>query len=279
MREAQYSAMEEARAEIGKLISTAGPETTVAVAFTDLGSGHTLFINERVSLHAASTMKVPVMMGLFRLVDEGKLKLGDELPVANEFRSIADGSPFSVEDDSDTATRELIGRSAGVEFLLRRMITRSGNLATNLLIERVTTATITAVMREIGAHDIRVLRGVEDGPAFRSGLNNTVTAYDLMLCMKAIETGQGFSAASRQKMLDILLAQEFNEAIPAGLPPATRVAHKTGSITRIGHDVAIVYPAKGSPYILVVLTAGIEKDTASHKLIAEIARLLHQNIE
>ena len=78
-------------------------------------------------------------------------------------------------------------------------------------------------------------------------------------------------------MLGILLAQEFNEKIPAGLPSGTRVAHKTGEITAVSHDAAIVYPAGRKPYILVVLTRGLSDGAKSSKLIADLSSIVYRH--
>jgi beta-lactamase class A len=76
-------------------------------------------------------------------------------------------------------------------------------------------------------------------------------------------------------MRDVLLAQHWNDAIPVGLPPGTRIAHKTGNITAVEHDAAIVYPAGRAPYVLVVLTSGVTNSDDAKALIADIARLVH----
>jgi beta-lactamase class A len=156
------------------------------------------------------------------------------------------------------------------------MITVSSNLATNLLIERVTPERVMDLMHTIGAEHIRVLRGVEDGKAFQQGLNNTTTARDLMIILRRIAERRAVSAKASDEMIKIMLDQKFNEGIPAGLPRNARVSHKTGSITRINHDAAIVYPPSRKPYVLVVLTRGIEDEKLAHKLIADISRMVYE---
>jgi beta-lactamase class A len=69
--------------------------------------------------------------------------------------------------------------------------------------------------------------------------------------------GQAVDAQSDAEMIAILKRQTFNDGIPAGLPPGTAVAHKTGTITRI-HDAGIVYA--GRPYVLVVLVRGMDDE-------------------
>lgn len=262
---------------IGELIRASGAET-VAVAYYDLGTGRELLINPDTNFHAASTMKVPVMMEIFRDAEAGKLSLDARLAINNDFKSIVDGSHYSLTADSDSE-QSLYGRAGQTETvreLMRLMITVSSNFATNMLIERVTPERVMDLMRSIGANNIRVLRGVEDGKAFEKGLNNTTTARDLMIILRRIAERRAVSEKASDEMIKIMLDQKFNEGIPAGLPRDVRVSHKTGSITKINHDAAIVYPPNRKPYVLVVLTRGIEDEKRAHKLIADISRVVYQ---
>ena len=255
------------------LIRESGAET-VAVAFHDLGTGAEILINPDQSFHAASTMKVPVMMELYRQAETGKLSLDDQVPIKNQFASIVDGSHYSLspDDDSELTLYKRVGRMATMRELLHLMITVSSNLATNILIERVGAQNVAELMRTYGANDIRVLRGVEDGKAFELGKNNTTTARDLMVLLRRIAEGRAVSKKASDEMLKILLDQKFSEGIPSGLPGDARVAHKTGSITKLYHDAAIVYLPKRKPYVLIVLTRGLADEKLAHKLAADISR-------
>ncbi|MCA1592567.1 MAG: class A beta-lactamase-related serine hydrolase [Acidobacteria bacterium] len=265
---------------IRKIVKASEAET-VAVAFHDLATGEEVLINERASFHAASTMKVPVMLEIFRQAREGKLSLDRQVAVKNDFRSIADGSRFSVSpsDDSEQTLYKKIGGTESLRELMRLMITESSNLATNILIELVTPERVMKLMRDYGATDIRVLRGVEDGKAFERGMNNSTTARDLLILLRRIAEGRAVSRQASDEMTRILLAQKFNEGIPAGLPSSVRVAHKTGSITKINHDAGIVYPpGRRKPYVLVVLTRGLADEKRAHRLIADISRAVYESI-
>jgi len=255
------------------------PGAFVEVAYMDLGNGDTLFINADTLVHAASTMKLPVMMRLFRESDAGRLPLDHRILVVNRFSSIVDSSSYAQDPgaDSDSSMYKLVGDSVTVRDLIQHMITRSSNLATNTLIALANPDSVNAMMRSLGANRMIVLRGVEDEKAFEKGLNNRATARDLAILLRDLETGKAASPASTDSMRAILLAQQFNEKIPAGLPPGTRVAHKTGDITAIAHDAAIVYPANRKPYVLVVLTRGIANEKSADSLIADVSRIVYQH--
>jgi beta-lactamase class A len=231
-------------ARIGAL-RAAVPTAVVAVAVRDLApGGGALDLAGDSVFHAASTMKLPVMMALFRAADSTGRGLDEEIVLTNAFTSDADGSPYALDpkDDSDSAAYALVGTHVSVRELTRRMIVRSSNLATNALIARADPVRTTALARALGAARMEVRRGVEDDVAFRAGIINTTTAPDLAVLLVALERGRAASPASTRAMLDILRAQEHNAEIPAGLPPGTVVAHKTGSITGVLHDAALVYP-------------------------------------
>src|SRR5213595_2527492 len=255
------------------------PARAVGLYYRSLAGSDSLLIGANLRFHAASTMKVPVMIQIFRDADAGLLRLDDSLTVHTAFPSLVPAEAFIVgkEDDSDSTLYESVGRNRSVRELLELMITRSSNLATNILIERVGAVRAQASARALGAWSIQVLRGVEDGQAYRAGLNNTTTARDLGVLLIAIVQGRAASRPSCDSMLAILGRQEFNEGIPVGVPPGTRVAHKTGWIGEVVyHDAALVYPSAGVGYVLVVLTGGIKEDSVAHNLVADLSRLVYQ---
>jgi beta-lactamase class A len=249
----------------------------VGVYYRDLTSGDSLTVGSAVRFHAASTMKIPVMIQLFRDRDAGVLSLDDSITITNTFRSIVDSSPYllDVTDDSDSSLYKRLGQRASIRELIELMETVSSNLATNLLIAKVGAKRANATAHALGADSILVLRGVEDGKAYRAGLNNTTTARDLGMLLAAIANGKAGSPQSCREMLNILGRQRFNEGIPAGLPPGTRVYHKTGWIGQVVyHDAALVEPAGHGRYVLVVLTGGIQKDADSYALVRDLSRLV-----
>jgi len=251
--------------------------TGVGLYYRDLGTGDTLSINGGLRFHAASTMKLPVMIQLFRDRDAGRLSLDDSLMVHDTFPSIVDGSPFTVDksDDSDSTLYRLVGRRTSVRHLLELMETVSSNLATDVLIERIGAARANATAHALGADSIVVLRGVEDDKAYHAGRNNTTTARDLGVLLTAIAEDRAASPAACDSMLAILSRQHFTEGIPAGLPPGAKVFHKTGWIDGVVyHDAAIVELPNHRRYVLVVLTGGIQKDEGAYRLVADLSRIV-----
>jgi len=248
----------------------------VAIAFHTLDGQHQFSLNPDETFHAASTMKIPVMIELFHQAKDGKLKLDDSLAIKNEFHSLADGSVFTLNaaDDSETDLYQAEGQTRTLRQLCELMITSSSNLATNLLIEKLGVQNIRATVNALHAGGMQVLRGVEDDRAFAKGMNNTTTARGLEQLLEALATGQAVDAHASQEMIDILKRQKFNEGIPAGLPLGTPVAHKTGEITKIHHDAAIVFAPK--PFVLVILVRGLADLKDSSALMADITRRLYQ---
>lgn len=264
----------QARQEIDALIAASGAEVAVAWRPLDAKRGEEILINPTLRFHAASTMKVPVMIELFRQANVRKLKLTDKVLVTNQFTSIEDGSPFVLKatEDSDGETYKAMGKTLTYRELVEASITVSSNLATNILIERLGARNIQATVDTMGASGMQVLRGVEDQKAFDAGKNNTTDAMGLLSLFDAIGRGRAIDAKASAEMIAILKRQTFNDGIPAGLPPGTPVAHKTGFITRIHHDAGIVFAAR--PYVLVILTRGILDRQISAKLMADISRVI-----
>lgn len=257
------------------------PGAVVGVYLKDLDDSTEWTVNADSVFHAASTMKVPVMIEYFRQVQAGRFARDEQVRLENRFASIVDGSPYTLNaaDDSDSLMYARVGTMVPLRELVERMITRSSNLATNAVLALVDPQRAQETARALGAATIMVRRGVEDGKAFEQGLNNTTTPRDLGVLLESIVTERAASPESCREMLAILERQEFNEEIPAGLPPGTRVAHKTGEITGVLHDAAVVFPPQGrAPFILVVLTRNIDDQRQARALIQDIARFTWERL-
>ncbi len=227
-----------------------------AVTYHNLSTGEEFAINGHEEFHAASTMKTPVMIEAFTQAHEGKFNLSDSVQIKNHFYSIVDSSIYqlSAEDDSERSLYPLIGSKKTIQDLIYDMIIVSSNLATNLIIDLLDAKEVTKTMRELGAQDIEVRRGVEDIKAFRAGLNNTTTAMDLSIIFSALAREEIVSSHDSKAMINILMEQRFDDIIPAHLPEEVKVAHKTGVISGVHHDSGIVFAPNGQTYVLVLLS-------------------------
>ncbi len=251
---------------------------TFAVAFKDAATGHQILINERERFHAASTMKTPVMIEVYKQAAQGRFSLTDSITIKNEFKSIVDGSSYALnpQDDSEPTLYGLVGKKLPLYDVMYQMIIASSNLATNLIIEWVDAREVTRTIRSMGAMDMEVLRGVEDSKAFAKGLNNSVTAFDLMILFDQMARGKIINPASCDAMINILSDQKFNEIIPAQLPAGVVVAHKTGSIRGVQHDSGIVILPDGRRYSLVILSKNLKDEPAAIRSMARVSRLIYE---
>jgi beta-lactamase class A len=269
---------QDAKALLEQIRTVLAPHAgTFAVAYKDTQTGEQLLLNEREVFHAASTMKTPVMIEVFRQAAGGTFSLTDSILIKNEFRSIVDGSPYTLHaaDDSEPELYNKIGQRLPLYDVMYQMIIASSNLATNLIIERVDARNVTHTMRTLGAMDIEVRRGVEDSKAFAKGLNNTVTAFDLMIIFDQMARGKIVDAEACNKMMAILRDQKFNEIIPAKLPAGVVVAHKTGSIRGVQHDSGIVILPDGRRYSLVLLSKNLRDEPAAIEAMATVSKLIY----
>jgi beta-lactamase class A len=266
------------RSEIERIEKDSGAKS-VAVALHDLETGFDLRYNAERWFHAASTIKVPILLGAFAAIDRGDLLPHSRVHVRNRFLSIVENIPFRIESDRDanSAVHNAIGKMMRVDELAYHMITTSSNLATNLLLGVIGPDAVNQTLRELDVEDgIELTRGVEDELAFEKGINNRVTADGLCRILVMLAEGKAFSPALSRRMMDILHGQEFNQGIPARLPKGARVAHKTGEISTVAHDAGVVYLPKRKPYVLVILTEWDASATGRSRTIASISHAIYE---
>ena len=246
---------------------------TFAIALKNMDDGKSILINENEVFHAASTMKTPVMIEFFKKINEGKISSDDSLLINNEFSSIVDGSKFELSsfDDSDEDIYKNLGKYISTDKLVYDMITRSSNFGTNLLIDYLDAEDVNNTMKNIGAKNMKVLRGVGDLKAFDLGLSNTTTAADLLIIYEKLAMGEIVNNESSNKMIRILKDQVYNDIIPKYLPEKVEVAHKTGWISGVRHDSGIVYVRNNEKYILVLLSKNLEDDIEGADFLAKIS--------
>lgn len=252
----------------------------VAVSVYDYQSERAFSHHGDEWFHAASTIKVPVLIGVFAAVEASLLDINARVQVRNRFLSVADGSAYRVESSRDAggSVHAQIGKTMRVRDLARQMIVTSSNLATNLLIDVIGIDELRAALDRLGSEGIELVRGVEDDAAFDQGINNRVSADGLVGALRLIEEG-ALSTSSSDEMLDILHAQEFRSGIPAGLPDDARVANKTGEISTMAHDAGLVYLPDREPYAVAILTAWPPSATYGRRAtLAALSRAVYRHV-
>lgn len=256
------------------------PTGTFAVAFEDLSTGEQFLINAHESFHAASTIKTAFLIETFKQASEHKLSLSDSILIHNDFKSIVDGSIYHLDstDDSEKDLYRRIGEKETIYNLLYRMITESSNFSTNLIVDLVGAKNANQTMRSIGAKDIQALRGVEDNKAYDLGMNNKVTAYDLMIIFDHLAKGNVVNKKACKEMINILMHQQLREKIPAKLPADVKLANKTGSIDKISHDSGIVFLPDGRKYVVVLLSRGVEDEKSVNETLADVSRIIYDHV-
>ncbi|HEX6628492.1 MAG TPA: serine hydrolase [Gemmatimonadaceae bacterium] len=265
-------------AAIEKIEKTSGARA-IAVALHDFETGFELHYHADRWFHAASTIKVPILLGVFAAIDRGDLLPHSRVHVRNRFLSVVEDIPFRVESgrDANSAVHNSIGKMMRVDELAYHMITTSSNLATNLLLGVIGPQSVNDTLKALNLEEgIDLKRGVEDELAFEKGINNVVTADGLLRILVMLAAGKAFSPALSRRMMDILHGQEFNQGIPARLPKGARVAHKTGEISTVAHDAGVVYLPKRKPYALVILTEWDPTTSGRSRTIAAISHTIYE---
>jgi beta-lactamase class A len=267
------------RDTIRELAEDAGA-AAVAVAVHDFEHEMSWRLDGERWFHAASTIKVPVLLGVFDAIEDGRLQPYSRIHVRNRFASAADGRPFRVQSgrDANADVHAARGRMMTVRELSAHMIVTSSNLATNLLLDVVGVEAVQSTLDRLGLQGIELHRGVEDEAAWEQGLNNRITADGLCAALRAIEERKAISVQACDAMLGILHQQRFRSGIPAGLPDDARVANKTGEMSTAAHDGGIVYLEGRKPYVVVILTEWQSETNGRRNLIARISRAIYEHV-
>jgi beta-lactamase class A len=251
--------------------------SAVAVAAYDFEHHTAWSLHSGRWFHAASTIKLPVLLAVYDAIEQGRFDAHSRVHVRNRFLSLVGDRPYRVgkEVDANAEVHAAIGRMLTVRELAEHMIVTSSNLATNLLLDLVGVEAARASLARLHLGGIDLQRGVDDEAAWEAGLNNRVTAAGLCDALRLIEEGKAISAEASSAMLDILHQQRFRSGIPAGLPEDARVAHKTGEISTVAHDAGIVYLGERDAYVVAILTEWAPEVEGRQETIARISRAVY----
>jgi beta-lactamase class A len=254
---------------------------TGGVAARQLNTGEEIRVNADETTATASTIKVPILIELYRRVEAGEIDLDQRLTVTEEVRTVGSG-----------ILREL---SPGLKLSIRDhatlMIVVSDNISTNVLIDLLGIKRINLAMTELGFVQTKLLARLDFPKLGRDARNLAVTTpSDLAAIMAALAEGAILSESSRSAILEILGRQHYLSLIPRYLPfyphpeelghpdNGLRIANKTGGWTGMRADMALVeWP--GVRYAIGIVTEG-DPDTrfwaenAGDRVIGRVSRLI-----
>lgn len=214
---------------------------------------------------AASTIKVPVMVEVFEQMATGKVDLNQVVHLRASDRDWGWG------DLCDAP----LGSAYTVSDLLWKMITRSDNTATNMLIRLVGRQSINATMADLGlthTHVADYIRSDGDIRSLRS------SAADMARLLEAIARDQLIDAWSSQQMMLILEGQRHNGLLPVPLPRDLKIAHKTGELHDTLNDVGIVEGGR-EPYVIAVMTTALPTLDVGRNFIRGVSWLTYEAME
>jgi beta-lactamase class A len=260
------------------------PDGALAVSVLDYLSGFSYAYNGDRWFHAASTIKVAILAAVFDAVADGRFTLDNRVHVRNRFLSAADGQPFCVQAsrDADGDVHAAIGRTMRIGDLARHMIVTSSNLATNVLLDLIGRDRARQSIERRGLAGIDLQRGVEDDRAFEAGCNNRITANGAVRLLRSIHDGRDFAPGAATTMIEVLLDQQFGGGILPGLPEAVqavaRVAHKTGDISTVSHDIGLVFLPGRPPYAIALLTESAGEAAARTAALAAASRAVYDAV-
>ena len=215
------------------------PTITPSVYVWDYSTGKSASLNSDKIFSAASIIKLPVLLHLFKAIEAGEITLNDKIQMTDYYRSEGSGS-LQFRGERAVYT---------VDDLARVMITESDNSATNMLMSATGgMGSVNNSLRHWGMFRTRVNDWLPD----MAGTNVT-TAKELATMLYNIDNSKFLSIKSKEKIVDYMSHVHNDRLIPAGLPSGALFVHKTGDIGKMLGDARIVYAPNGKNYIVVML--------------------------
>lgn len=244
-----------------------GLDGVLGLAFKDLTTGKTLFLNEREVFPQASSIKIAVLAEMFKQAEEGCLDL-------DAFLTVDDGNRVA-----GSGVLYFLGRpslSLSVRDTAVLMVVLSDNTATNLLIDKVGMEAVNRRMDALGLGKTRLRRKMMDLKAASEGRENVSTPLEMMTLLESVWKGAFLKEPGRKAFLD-MLAIPKDSPLRAGVPEGVEVAEKPGELEAVRCDSGIVLLA-GRPYVLSVMTTYLKRDGDGNPAIARISRLIYEHV-
>lgn len=239
-------------------------KSNIAVAIKNLNTNETIMINQDKVFYSASTIKLLIMSEVLRQVKEGKHSL-DELITLTDDKKVA-GAGILKEFNS--------GHKFTIREIMTLMIVLSDNIATNMLIDLTGIDNINKMASRLNLKNTVLQRKMMDAIAAKAGMENKTCAEDLLHILELIYKGEDVDKKYSDIMIDILKRQQVTGRLDLYLPAGTVIAHKTGTLDKLEHDVGIVY-LPNCTYIICVLTSNDETNIEGKEVIGMISKKVY----
>ncbi len=230
-------------------------------------SGESISHHEDESFQSASLIKVPMIIEGYRQAETKQIYLNQPLTIPR-FEITRGSGVLHTLSDKVMLT---------VEDLLTIMITISDNTATNMMMNLLGFDDINECIKDLGLQNTILQRRMFDFKALKDGRDNTTSAADMIVCLKAIHTGDFLTKASREKILFVLEQQQITDKLPSQMGKGVRVGNKTGNIRGVAHDVAIIRSETQTVYA-AVLTEDFASQEDSRQIISKIGKLIYDEM-
>ncbi|MGH7756257.1 MAG: serine hydrolase [Vulcanimicrobiaceae bacterium] len=239
----------------------------IALEVEDLATGLAIGVNERTSMPAASTIKIPVMVEVFKQMELGSIGLNSRVHLEARDRDYGSG------DICDART----GTAFSVRTLLDKMIDESDNTAANMLIRLVGRTHVNRTMRDLGLRQTELRSDIRTAS---NGIRYTLrtSASDMVRLLARMAQNRLVDSWSSREMLAILANQQINTLLPVPLPHDVTIAHKTGSLHDTLNDVGIV-EQEGEPYVIAVMTTNLRSLWSGRDFIRHVSLLAYDSLE
>lgn len=237
------------------------PSIDPSVFVWDFNSGNFAEYKSDKPYSAASIIKIPVLLQVFRSIEKNQINLYDKMTLTNYYRAEGSGGlQFKAENSEYT-----------IDHLARIMITDSDNSATNMLMSKIGSMTdVNQGIREWGLKHTHVQTWLPD----MTGTNYT-TARDLAVMLYNIENPKFLSLSSREKIFDYMGHVKNDRLLAAGIGSEASILHKTGDIGKMLGDAGIVYTPAGQKYIVVILANRPYNSPQGKEFIVKASELIY----
>jgi beta-lactamase class A len=232
----------------------------MGVAILDLTDGHRFLLHENAVFPQASSIKICVLIELYRQAQQGKLKLTD----------VYTFDPRDVVQDSDI----MAGLTPGVTKITLRdlatmMVAVSDNAATNVLIDRIGMENVNGFLSSQGLSQTRLRRKMMDVKAAAEGRENTSTPIEMMRLLESVYRGQVLNKEMTDDFFRVLSTHK-SSFIPRDLPDGLRIANKPGELEAVRNDSGVVF-VENRPYVICIMTTYLRRERDGEEAISKIS--------